>query len=66
MVTPGLIISQEFPWLGFSPDGVIFEENIPVKLVEIKCPYIGIYHFVLQHLFSAKYFFLASKKKQNI
>ncbi|KAF2885848.1 hypothetical protein ILUMI_20325, partial [Ignelater luminosus] len=26
-------------WLGYSPDGVIFENNKPTALLEIKCPF---------------------------
>ncbi|KAK9719306.1 YqaJ-like viral recombinase domain [Popillia japonica] len=37
----GFIISCFNNWMGFSPDGVIFEENKPVALLEIKCPYAG-------------------------
>ena len=25
--------------MAFSPDGVIFENNLPTKLLEIKCPF---------------------------
>ncbi|KAK4887166.1 hypothetical protein RN001_003437 [Aquatica leii] len=35
----GLIISYSNKWLGYSPDGVIFEDITPVALLEIKCPY---------------------------
>lgn len=37
----GLIISAENPWLGYSPDGVVFKDDKPEKLIEIKCPYAG-------------------------
>ncbi|KAK0070714.1 hypothetical protein PV326_002163 [Microctonus aethiopoides] len=29
------------PWLGYSPDGIIFENNLPSKLIGIKCPYLS-------------------------
>ncbi|XP_063977573.1 uncharacterized protein LOC135162729 [Diachasmimorpha longicaudata] len=41
IVETGLIVSCENSWLGYSPDGIIFDENKPVKLIEIKCPYSG-------------------------
>lgn len=41
IVTPGLVVSTTFPWLGFSPDGVVFENDTPTTLLEIKCPFIG-------------------------
>lgn len=37
----GLIISKQHPWLAVSPDGVVFRENRPIKLLEIKRPMIG-------------------------
>ncbi|KAJ8913089.1 hypothetical protein NQ315_006590 [Exocentrus adspersus] len=39
--TPGFIISETFPWLAFSPDGIIFNNGVPSKLLEIKCPFSG-------------------------
>lgn len=42
MVTEcGLIISHSNPWLGYSPDGIIMDEDKPVALLEIKCLYNG-------------------------
>ncbi|XP_074102626.1 uncharacterized protein LOC141529811 [Cotesia typhae] len=37
----GLVVPENNPWLGYSPDGVIFEYDKPVKLIEIKCPHEG-------------------------
>ncbi|XP_044595874.1 uncharacterized protein LOC123272917 [Cotesia glomerata] len=37
----GLIISKENPWLGGSPDGIIFKNNQPYKILDIKCPVEG-------------------------
>lgn len=37
----GLVVSSRNPWLAFSPDGVVFEENVPTELLEIKCPLKG-------------------------
>lgn len=36
-----LIVPKKQPWLGYSPDGIVFIENEPMKLLEIKCPVIG-------------------------
>ena len=41
VVECGLIVSKENPWLACSPDGILFLNNKPFKLVEIKCPYEG-------------------------
>lgn len=37
----GIAISTRYPWFGYSPDGIIFENGKPIKLLEIKCPYSG-------------------------
>lgn len=37
----GLIIPKKQPWLGYSPDGIVFIEEEPMKLLEIKCPIVG-------------------------
>ncbi|XP_041951961.1 uncharacterized protein LOC121712059 isoform X2 [Alosa sapidissima] len=36
----GFVIHPDAPWLGYSPDGLLFDptENPPFGLVEIKCP----------------------------
>lgn len=39
--TTGLIVSVKNPWLGYSPDGVIFQNGKPVSVLEIKCPCAG-------------------------
>lgn len=36
-----LIVPSQNPWLGYSPDGVVFEGGRPTKLLEIKCLFIG-------------------------
>ncbi|XP_074107794.1 uncharacterized protein LOC141533037 [Cotesia typhae] len=41
VVQCGLVISELNPWLGCSPDGIVFENNKPFKLIEIKCPKEG-------------------------
>lgn len=35
----GLVVVAKEPWMAYSPDGVILENNIPTKLLEIKCPF---------------------------
>lgn len=37
----GLIVSRHNPWLGYSPDGIVFVDDKPTRLIEIKCPYNG-------------------------
>lgn len=37
----GLIVCKKFPWLAYSPDGIVLQNNKAVKLLEIKCPFIG-------------------------
>jgi hypothetical protein len=40
--TLGLIICKKYPWMGYSPDGVVVDaDGIPTKLIEIKCPLKG-------------------------
>ena len=34
----GLVIPTNVPWLGCSPDGIVFDGLVPAKLVEVKCP----------------------------
>ena len=41
VIETGLIISQQNPWLAYSPDGVIFKDGKPSELLEIKCPFKG-------------------------
>ncbi|KAK5650052.1 hypothetical protein RI129_001081 [Pyrocoelia pectoralis] len=38
----GFIISEFNPWLGYSPDGLVMDNNqYPAELIEIKCPFEG-------------------------
>ena len=37
----GVIVSKLNPWLGYSPDGVLFKNQKPFKLIEVKCPFDG-------------------------
>lgn len=39
----GLITSYSNQWLGYSPDGIAVNDNGPVALLEIKCPYEGLF-----------------------
>ncbi|KAK0165836.1 hypothetical protein PV328_004320 [Microctonus aethiopoides] len=36
-----LIVSKCNPWLAVSPDGIIFEDDVPVGVLEIQCPWKG-------------------------
>ncbi|KAF5304995.1 hypothetical protein FQR65_LT18805 [Abscondita terminalis] len=38
---PGFVVCKLYPWFGYSPDGIVFENGHPIRLVEIKCPYTG-------------------------
>ncbi|KAK4882490.1 hypothetical protein RN001_005809 [Aquatica leii] len=38
----GLVVSEGNPWLGYSPDGLVVDNNeYPEQLIEIKCPFEG-------------------------
>lgn len=39
----GLVICRQHPWMAYSPDAILFLEEIPQTLIEVKCPYAGIY-----------------------
>lgn len=41
----GLVIHPDAPWLGASPDGLVFDPcaELPFGLVEIKCPNVKSY-----------------------
>ena len=35
----GFIINPQWPWLGCSPDGIVFKNEMAVGCIEVKCPY---------------------------
>ncbi|XP_075536681.1 uncharacterized protein LOC142571884 [Dermacentor variabilis] len=39
--TVGLVVNPIVPWLGFSPDGIVFRHGKPAMLLEIKSPTRG-------------------------
>ena len=39
IVEKGLVIQAACPWLGASPDGIVFVGGVPQRLLEVKCPY---------------------------
>ncbi|KAE8743416.1 hypothetical protein FOCC_FOCC010988 [Frankliniella occidentalis] len=42
VIENGIFILPDLPWLGFSADGIVVDDNFdPVKLLEIKCPPSG-------------------------
>lgn len=43
----GIVISPANKWLGYSPDGVVFQNGKPTAVLEIKCPYEGITENIL-------------------
>lgn len=51
----GLVVSRNNSWLGYSPDGIVFENDKPIKLIEIKCPYIGKKTCLIEVLNTLKY-----------
>lgn len=62
VVKCGLIVPPQDNWLGYSPDGIIFQNGKPEKLLEIKCPYSGKTDNVEQILKSLKYIQLPARK----
>lgn len=44
VVTLGLVINPALPWLGYSPDGVVFSNGRPEVLLEVKSPVLGKTH----------------------
>lgn len=56
------ITSHSNPWLGVSPDGVIFHENEPVGILEIKCHFEGAVKPIEELLEAIKYI---QKKNEN-
>ncbi|KAJ8915296.1 hypothetical protein NQ315_014804 [Exocentrus adspersus] len=51
----GLMISDCNKWLGYSPDGVIYENEQPMALLEIKCIFAGATSTVGEALKTIKY-----------
>ncbi|XP_044744755.1 uncharacterized protein LOC123306701 [Coccinella septempunctata] len=41
VVQCGMVVSHSNKWMGYSPDGIIFENGHPAALLEIKCPWNG-------------------------
>lgn len=41
VVECGLLLHDLEKWVGYSPDGVVVNNDVPTKLIEIKCPYDG-------------------------
>lgn len=42
VIETGFIVCRINPWIGYTPDGVVFENGLPSKLIEVKCPYDGV------------------------
>lgn len=51
----GMVVSHSNPWLGFSPDGVIMENDRPHQLLEIKCIFEGATKTIAEAVKTAKY-----------
>ncbi|XP_043472596.1 uncharacterized protein LOC122505181 [Leptopilina heterotoma] len=58
----GLVVPPQNNWLGYSPDGIIFENGKPTKLIEIKCPFSGKSKTVENILKELKYLQLPARK----
>lgn len=54
----GLVICKKYPWLAYSPDGVLMTEGSPTKLIEIKCPYDGEFYRLCLEIFNIENDFL--------
>jgi len=52
---PGLLVSHENLWTGYSADGIVFESGKPTKLLEIKCPFKGATLDIIQLMENLKY-----------
>lgn len=58
----GLIVPGENPWLGYSPDGIVFKDGKPDILIEIKCPFIGKSKSIKEIISQLKYVQLPENK----
>ncbi len=58
-VNCGLVVSPKWPWLGCSPDGIIFEGESLKGAIEIKCPYSKRDFTLIEAAESDKSFFLS-------
>ncbi|XP_045460370.1 uncharacterized protein LOC123670845 [Harmonia axyridis] len=70
VVDCGMVVSHSNPWLGYSPVGVIFEDNRPVALLEVDCLYEGSTRTINEVLQNTKFigktgnkYFLKEKQK---
>lgn len=50
VITTGLLVSDQNLCLGCTPDGVVIEDGVPVRLLEIKCPANGKTHSIAETL----------------
>uniref|UniRef100_A0ABD2WU95 SWIM-type domain-containing protein n=1 Tax=Trichogramma kaykai TaxID=54128 RepID=A0ABD2WU95_9HYME len=62
----GLVVSQQNPWLACSPDGVIFKDNQPHALLQIKCPSEGATECIENTVQASLKTFLVYDDKKNI
>jgi hypothetical protein len=61
----GLITHLLHPWIVFSPDGVVFINGIPYKLMEIKCPVKGQHMSICDELLSSCKFLVKPHKSKE-
>lgn len=55
VVTTGLVVCHKNPWLACTPDGVVVQDRVPARLLEIKCPTMGKTSGILETLKACKF-----------
>ncbi|VEN47855.1 unnamed protein product [Callosobruchus maculatus] len=58
----GLFICRKYPWFAYSPDGVVIENGVPTRLVEIKCPYDGIENDAINFVHTCEYLDISAER----
>ena len=66
IVKCGLIVHPDYPWMGYSPDGVICASNGPEILIEIKSSWEGKTKSITDCLSSCPYLDTDGTLKKNI
>nr|CAI5849028.1 unnamed protein product [Callosobruchus analis] len=58
----GLFLCRKYPWLAYSPDGVVIENGVPTRLVEVKCPYVGIENDSINFVNTCEYLEISAER----
>ena len=66
VVPCGIVVNPRWPWLGASPDGVIFDKTSPIGGIEVKCPYNGKNETINEIILRNKNFFLKADNAGKI